>query len=79
MKVSAVSKANSSMPSKRFIPLLFIGLALLAFAAQFIIDFTPDNIAASCLVLASSLAILVYILWTDAIQTHPLSTFAIFG
>jgi hypothetical protein len=30
-------------------------------------------------VLASSLAILLYILWTDAIQTHPLSTFAIFG
>ncbi|RFO95802.1 hypothetical protein DIC66_16580 [Rhodoferax lacus] len=58
---------------------LFMALALLAFAAQFVIDFTPDNIAASCIVLASSLAILLYILWTQAIQTHPLSTFAIFG
>ena len=67
------------MPSSRFIVLLFAALALLAFAAQFAIDFSPDNIAASCLVLASSLAILLYILWTKAIQTHPLSTFAIFG
>jgi hypothetical protein len=59
--------------------MLFAVLALLAFAAQFFIDFTSDNIAASCLVLASSLAVLLYILWTEAVQTHPLSTFAIFG
>lgn len=58
---------------------LFMLLAMLAFAAQFVIDFSPDNIAASCIVLASSLSILLYILWTEAIQTHPLSTFAIFG
>ncbi|WP_342617502.1 hypothetical protein [Rhodoferax sp. GW822-FHT02A01] len=67
------------MRSSRFMVLLFAALALLAFAAQFAIDFSEDNIAANCLVLASSLAILLYILWTDAIQTHPLSTFAIFG
>ncbi len=67
------------MRSSRFIVVLLLALALLAFAAQFGIDFTPDNIAASCLVLASSLAILLYILWTGAIQTHPMSTFAIFG
>jgi hypothetical protein len=67
------------MRSSRFMVVLFLVLALLAFAAQFVIDFTADNIAASCVVLASSLLILLYILWTDAIQTHPLSTFAIFG
>ena len=67
------------MRSSRFMVALLLVLALLAFAAQFAIDFTPDNIAASCVVLASSLAILLYILWTGAIQTHPLSTFAIFG
>ncbi len=67
------------MRSSRFMVALFMVLALLAFAAQFLIDFTPDNIAASCVVLASSMAILLYILWTDAIQTHPLSTFAKFG
>ena len=59
--------------------LLLLALALLAMVAQFAIDCTPDNVAASCLVMASALAILLYILWTDAIQTHPLSTFAIFG
>ena len=67
------------MRSSRFMVALFMVLALLAFAAQFLIDFTPENIAASCVVLASSMAILLYILWTEAIQTHPLSTFAIFG
>jgi hypothetical protein len=67
------------MRSSRFMVALFLVLALLAFAAQFAIDFTPGNIAASCVVLASSLAMLLYILWTGALQTHPLSAFAIFG
>jgi hypothetical protein len=63
----------------RFIILMFMAAGLVAFVAQFIIDFSPDNIAASCIVLASSLVMLLYIFWTGAIQTHPLSTFAIFG
>lgn len=67
------------MPSSRFILLLFMALALVAFSAQFAIDFSVDNIASSSIVLASSLSILLYIMWTSAIQTHPLSTFAIFG
>jgi hypothetical protein len=67
------------MTNSRFSVLLFLSLALAAFLAQFGIDFSSVNIAAACIVLASSLAILLYILWTDAIQTHPLSTFAIFG
>lgn len=67
------------MTSSRFIILFFLSLALVAFFAQFAIDFSSVNIAATCIVLASSLAILLYIHWTDAIQTHPLSTFAIFG
>ena len=67
------------MASRQFFPLLFIGLALAAFAAQFTIDFTPDNVAASCLVLAASLAVLLYMLWTEALITHPLSTSILFG
>ncbi len=69
----------TAMRSARFMVLLFGVLALLAGAAQFALDFRPDNIASTCLVLASALVLLGYILWTDAIQTHPLSTFAIFG
>jgi hypothetical protein len=58
---------------------LLVALGVLAFAAQFVIDMKPDNMAASCIVLASTLALLLYMLWTDALQTHPMSTFAIFG
>src|ERR1700733_1850518 len=50
-----------------------------AFAAQFLIDFTPDNIACASVILISSLSIILYINCTDAISTNPLSTFAIFG
>lgn len=67
------------MSNARFIVMLLLTLALAAFAAQFAVDFSSDNLAAACIVLASSMAILLYINWTGAIQTHPLSTFAIFG
>jgi hypothetical protein len=67
------------MTNARFIVVLMLTLALAACVAQFAIDFSSENIAASCIVLASSMAILLYIHWTDAIRTHPLSTFAIFG
>ncbi|MEQ1591906.1 MAG: hypothetical protein ABL892_05895 [Thiobacillaceae bacterium] len=67
------------MSNARFIVILLLVSTFIAFAAQFVIDFSAENIAAACIVLASSLAILLYIHWTDAIQTHPLSTFAIFG
>ena len=67
------------MSNARFIVMALLTLALAAFAAQFSIDFSAENIAAACIVLASSLAVLLYINWTGAIQTHPLSTFALFG
>jgi hypothetical protein len=67
------------MSNARFTVMALLALALAAFAAQFAIDFSSENLAASCIVLASAMAILLYIKWTPAIQTHPLSTFAIFG
>jgi len=67
------------MAYSRFIVMLLLTLSFNAFFAQLFIDFSSVNIAAACIVLASSLAVLLYLHWTDAIQTHPLSTFAIFG
>lgn len=67
------------MSNSRFMVMLLLALALAAFAAQFAIDFSSENIAAACIVLASAMTILLYINWSNAIQTHPLSTFAIFG
>lgn len=67
------------MSNARFIVMFLLALALAAFAAQFVIDFSSVNIAASCIVLASSMTVLLYILWTPAIHTHPLSTFSLFG
>ena len=63
----------------RFILLSLMLLALLALLAQIAIDFSSVNIGAACTVFASSMAILLYLLWTPAIHTHPISTFAIFG
>lgn len=67
------------MSNGRFILMLLLALALAAFAAQFAIDFSTENIAAASFVLAAALAVLLYINWTPAIQTHPLSTFALLG
>ena len=54
-------------------------MALLAFFMQIPIDDTSDNIATACLALIGSMCALLYFRNTDAIQTHPFSTFAIFG
>lgn len=62
--------------------LIIYGLAVLASLAlplQAIIDPSIENIACACLVLASSLMVLIYIGCTDALKTQPLSTFSIFG
>jgi hypothetical protein len=67
------------MTQARAILIGLMALALAAYASQFFIDFSSGNLAAASIVLASSLTVLLYILWTSAIQTHPLSTFAIFG
>lgn len=67
------------MSNGRLILLGMMGLALLALCAQIVIDFSADNLASSSIVFASSMAVLLYMLWTPALQTHPLSTFAVFG
>lgn len=67
------------MSNARFIVNLLLALTFIAFVAQLAIDFNAENLAAACIVLTSSLAMLLYIRGTGAIQTHPLSTFAIFG
>lgn len=67
------------MTQARFFVVSLLALALIAFSMQLFIDFSSENISVASIVLASSLTVLLYILWTDAIQTHPLSTFAVFG
>lgn len=61
------------------ITLVLLLSSLAAFIAQLLIDFTTLNIAASCIVLVTSILISVYIARTNAIHTEPVSTFAIFG
>jgi hypothetical protein len=56
-----------------------LALAILAVPLQVIIDPSIQNVASACLVLASSMGILLYIGWTDAMQIQPLSTFALLG
>ena len=54
-------------------------LAVLAVVLQITIDFSAENIASACLVLASTISILLYIGCTPAMEIQPISTFAIFG
>jgi hypothetical protein len=56
-----------------------LALAMLSVLLQTVIDHSIENIASACLVLASSMSILMYIGWTRALALQPLSTFAIFG
>lgn len=67
------------MTIARFINTLLLVLTLLAFSVQFFIDFSTGNIAASCIILASALLTLLYLRWSKALDTHPLSGFTIFG
>ena len=67
------------MSNSRFILLGLMVLALLALTAQIVIDFSAVNIASASIVFASSMVVLLYLMWTPALQTHPLSTFAVFG
>lgn len=77
----STTKAQEAAPlsNGRLILLGLMALALLALLAQMVIDFSADNLASSSIVFASSMAVLLYMLWTPALQTHPLSTFAVFG
>ena len=67
------------MTISKFINSLLIGLTLLAFSAQLIIDFSTINVATSAIILISALSTLLYFRWSKALETHPLSSFAIFG
>jgi hypothetical protein len=67
------------MTSRRVIIFGLAALALLAVPIQAVIDPSIENIACACIVLASSLVMLMYIGCTDALATQPLSTFALFG
>lgn len=67
------------MNNRQSLLLTLLTLVILAFCAQFVIDTRVDNIVAACVVTISSMAVLLYLLWSRALDTHPLSTFAIFG
>jgi hypothetical protein len=67
------------MTISKLINNLLIVLTMLAFCAQLVIDFSTVNIATSTLILGSALLTLLYLRWTCALETHPLSSFAIFG
>jgi hypothetical protein len=67
------------MSISRFINTLLLCLTFLAFAAQFAIDFSTENIAASSIILIGAISTLLYLRWTESINTHPLSTFTLFG
>jgi hypothetical protein len=56
-----------------------IALTLLAALLQFVISPSIENVAASCIVMASALTVLFYLRGTSALEQHPLSTIAIFG
>ncbi len=57
----------------------FCVFAVLAVLIQCIIDSSVENIACACIVFGSSLIVLLYVSWSDALETQPVSTFAIFG
>ncbi|HLW25829.1 MAG TPA: hypothetical protein VKT22_15850 [Steroidobacteraceae bacterium] len=67
------------VPVRRAIVGSLMVLSLLAFPLQAIIDSSVSNLAASSIALLASLAVLLYIGYTRAIEERPLSTFAIFG
>jgi hypothetical protein len=67
------------MPLSKLINNILLALLSVTFLAQLFIDFSSINIACAIIVLASACTTLLYIRWTDAIQTHALSTFSIFG
>jgi hypothetical protein len=56
-----------------------IASTVLAVPLQFAIDPSIENVASSCIVLASVLTLLLYLRGTSALEQHPLSSVAIFG
>jgi hypothetical protein len=56
-----------------------IAMTVLAVPLQFAIDPSIENVASSCIVLASALTVILYLRGTSALEQHPLSSIAIFG
>jgi len=46
---------------------------------QFFVGLFAENIASACIVFGSTVTTVLYIYWTDVIDTHPLSTITILG
>ena len=67
------------MKTSRFVNNSLIALTILAYVVQFLIDFSTINIAASSIILCATLSIIFYLRWTNALESHPLSSFALFG
>ena len=67
------------MTVRRAILIFLISATILAFVIQIAIDPSLVNSATACIVMVSSLSVLLYIHWTTAIETHPLSTFTLLG
>jgi hypothetical protein len=67
------------MTISKLINNLLIVLTMVAFCAQLFIDFSSVNVATSTIILCSALTTIFYLRWSWALETHPLSTFAIFG
>lgn len=67
------------MSISKFINSTFLWLVFLAFISQLIIDFSTINIATSCIVFTTGMLSLCYFRLSDVFETHPLSSYAIFG
>jgi hypothetical protein len=67
------------MSVKRAVIYAMFAMTSLALPLQIIIDPSIENIESVTIVVASSFTMLLYISCSDALNTQPLSTFAIFG
>jgi len=67
------------MTIRRAILSALIAVTLLALPIQFVIDPSAQNMASVCIVVASALSVLLYMGWSRALESQPLSTFAILG
>jgi hypothetical protein len=57
----------------------FVALPLLCVPLQAMIDLSAVNVASACIVAASSLMVVLYLSLSRALESHPLSTFVLFG
>jgi len=67
------------MTVRRAILWTLFALAFIALLLQCAIGPSTKNIASCCIVFSSSVVLLAYLGWTDALEVQPVSTFAIVG